>query len=246
MAGAPILGLSGLLRHVPGGDRDVLKNGGLVLFEALWESTRSFGHWTRDAGIAAIGAAVLGLLPLAFLLVALADTTRPPDRAWLSKGLRLFPTYFVLLGVAVVGAVVLFIVGIQAASFVVPPFDTPTHAAEVALIVSAALLPIVALSLVHDVARVVAAARGLRFYDAASRAVIVARRRGFPIVAARVLSGLASLALIATGLVAPFAFGLSSGVRWAGATLVQELCVLLLVVVRAAYFARLIDLERTV
>ena len=246
MAGAPILGLSGLLKGVPGGDRDILKNGGLVLFEALWESTRSFGHWTRDAGIAAIGVAVLGLLPLAFLVVALAEPERRPARAWLSKGLRLFPTYFVLLGVAVVGAVILFIVGVQAASFVVPPFDTPAHAVESALIVSAALLPIFVLGLVHDIARVVAATRGARFYDAASRAVVVARQRSLGIIAARILSGLASLCLVAIGLSVPFALGLSTGARWLAATFAQELCVLLLVAVRAAYFARLIDLERTV
>jgi hypothetical protein len=245
MVGPPILGLSGLLRRVPGGDRDILKNGGLVLFEALWQSTRNFGHWTRDAAIAAVVVAIVGLLPLAFLVVALAEMRPLPTRTWFSKGLRLFPTYFVLLGVAFLGEVVLFIVGVQAASVLSPPFDTPTHAWETALIVSAALLPLFVLGLLHDVARVVAVARGARFYDAASRAVVVARRRGFAIIAARILSALASLALIATGLVVPFALGLSSGARWIVATFVQELCVALLVVVRAAYFARLIDVERT-
>ena len=245
MAGAPILGLSSLFRHAPGGDRDILKNGGLVLLEALWQSTRSFGHWTRDLGIAAVVVAIVGLFPLAFLVVALAETGRPPTRGWFLKGLRLFPTYFVLLGVAVLGTVVLFIVGVQAASFVAPPFDTPAHAAETALILCVALLPIFALGLVHDVARVAAVARGARFYDAASRAVVVARRRSLAIIAARILSGLASLGLITIGLVVPFAVGLSSGARWIAATLMQQLCVLLLVVVRAAYFARLVDVERT-
>ncbi len=234
------------LRHVPSGDRDLFANGGTLLFETLWHAVGGLGVVIRNAGIAGLAAGVLGLLPLAFLIRAVAEERPFVAASALRRTFRVLPTFLALAGAATCAEAVLFAMAIAAGAALGLAAETPRQALTALGGYVVVLLPIVAASLVRDAACVAAGARDARFYDAVVRSLHVLRRRPLAVLLARAAAMLLATVAFGVGALSPFAIGMSSAARWITVACVQQLAIAATVAIDIAYFARLVRIDRAV
>jgi hypothetical protein len=241
---APAIGnFDRLLRHTPGGDRQLFANGGALLIETLWHFIPSTGALLRHAGLVGLVSVLIGLVPLAWTLHALGGERRPRPRAWFAAGLRSLPTFVAILGAASLAEVLLVAMALAAVGVIAPSFETPTRALVGLSVVAAVLVPAGVATIVRDLAFSASASRDARFYDAAVRALVVLRRRPFAVVVARIVAACASTLFFASGVAAPVALGMSGTPRWLLVALIEQLSIAGLVVVRATYLARLTAID---
>ena len=241
---APALGsVDRLLRHVPGGDRDLSANGAALLVETLWHLAPTTSGFARHAGIVGLVAALFGLLPLAWTLHALVSDSGAPARSWLASGMRSFPTFAAILGAGAVAETLLFAMALFAWGAIDPSFDTPRQALVATSVTALLLVPAAVATIARDIAFSSSALRGARFYDSCARAVVVLRRRPFAVLSARLIAAAVSGLFLAAGLCAPIVIGMSSVPRFLLVGFVEQLSIGAMVVVRAGYLARLTDID---
>ncbi len=232
------------LSSSPGGDRDVMHGGGALLVEALWRAIPRVRSASAVTPWIVLLASVIALVPLAAMLHALASDGRARLTECLLAALRRFPPLVLLLGCAAIAEALAAVFVVQATTIAGDPFASPRSAWIALTIGIAASLPLLVVSLVHDAARVGVAARNLGFYDASARALRLVRRRPGALLFASTIVWLATLVLVFVTLAAPLWIGMASAGGWIAVTVVQQLAVLGLVLVRAGYFARLTALDR--
>ncbi|AUX41349.1 hypothetical protein SOCE26_027590 [Sorangium cellulosum] len=230
----------------PGGDVVLFAPGGLMLVEVQRLAAVAAAALAAQLGVGALLAAALGLIPLAALLVALAREGPLSAHEVGARVARALGPLALLWGVAlaaeVAAAALVLMPGMSVcAQLAVAPRTRDLAAAGVA---AAALVPVAAIGLIHDVARVAAVGEQRGFYDAVARAL--AALQGAPLAAAWAYSwrGALTLAAFSGAAWGIHAAGAASGPRVAAAFGAHLAALAVAAVLRASWLAaalRLLD-----
>jgi hypothetical protein len=227
------------------GDAPLWDAGGHALLDFLWHEAHAVSALTHAAALSLAFALIVGLVPLAALMTALAYETRHGRHPGLARsiaaGIRTFApfaTLLVLFGVAeglVVGA------GVGAGTLVeglahVRLGEGPALLAEGCVAVPF-LLGVSIVGVVHDLARAAVVRAGV---GALRGVVLGARKFGGAGLAwwAWAWRDTAALAVLAAGAAAAARLGGRGGIALVGLALVHQLGVFLRVALRASWLAR--------
>lgn len=232
------------------GDRDLFARGSAPLVEAGLRGLSRLGGVATTQLIVLAVVAVLGVFPFAALVEALARAAEPPGRARIRaravSALVFGAKLALLLGLAALVEAALLGFGVFAAAQVEHPRETPTKLAAALGLAMLGVVPWWITVVLHDLARVGVVARGRGILDAIAGAVRVGRRRPLAVIAASLGASLVSLVVAASGFAAAAWIGLGSNAQVVAVLALQQLAVVATLVVRASYFARLIELDLAV
>jgi hypothetical protein len=181
----------------PRGDAILFDAGGLMLTELGRLAAVAASSLAAQLGAGALIAAALGLVPLAVLLAALSQVGPLSAQAVGGRAARALGPLALLWGVAlaaqVTAAALVLLPGMQlCAELLVLPRSRDIAAIVVA---AAALVPVAAIGLLHDLARVALVDEQRGFYAAASRGL--ATLQAAPLAAAWAWASRGALALVA-------------------------------------------------
>lgn len=231
------------------GDRDLFGRGAAPLVEAGLRGMSRLGAVATTQGIVLSVVAVLGVFPFAALVESLA---RPSAGGRVKLGARTVSALVfgaklaLLLGLAAIIEVVLLGFGVFAAAQIERPRETPTMLAAALGLAMLGVVPWWITVTLHDLARVGVVARGRGVLGAIAGALRALRRRPLAVIAASLGASLASLVVAAIGFAAALSIGLGATAQVVAVLVVQQLAIIGTVVIRASYFARLIEIDLAV
>jgi hypothetical protein len=228
----------------PDGDRDLFANGSALFVGMGLRALPRMASVATTEALVLIGVAILGVVPFAGLLHALVEpheTISGRARAALRFGLKLA----LLLGVFALLEVICIAGAVLASSVVARPADSPASLVSALALALLGVVPLGFVALLHDLARVAVVARGAAVLASIRRALRVLWRRPAAVLLAALGASALSLVCAAAGFAAAW-IGLRSNTQIIAVLVAQQLAILAIVTVRAAYFNRLITVDREV
>ena len=224
----------------PRGDAELFDPGGLMLLEALRLGARGLPATLTGAGLPALVAVFVGLVPLAALIAGLSRSG-PLSRAFLARAATFrVGTLALLWGVSLAAQILLAVLVVLLGGKLIDVARFTAKNEDLAYLALAAItgLVVIAAGLLRDLAAVAAVADGDRFYVSNARALLTVLRRP-----GRVLGAYAPRALLALGLlIAAFALAPPRGEALGAAFALHEGAIVLGVFLRASWLAAAIRL----
>ncbi|WP_438035994.1 hypothetical protein [Sorangium sp. So ce204] len=235
-----------IVGEYPRGDAMLFDPGGLMLSELARLSAHAAAALATQLGLGTLLAAALGLLPLAVLLAALSQKGPLSAQDLGGRAARALGPLALLWGVAlaaqVAAAALVLLPGTKlCAELPILPRGRDLAAIAVAVV---ALVPVAAIALLHDLARVAVVGEQRGFYTAVSRGLDALR--GAPLAAVWACASRGALAAVALagGALGMHLAGVSSGLRVAAALAAQLAALAAAAYLRASWLAaafRLLD-----
>ncbi|WP_437801445.1 hypothetical protein [Sorangium sp. So ce693] len=230
----------------PRGDAILFDPGGLMLGELTRLSAHVAAALAAQLGLGTLLAAALGLLPLAVLLAALSQEGPLSAQDLGGRAARALGPLALLWGVAlaaqVAAAALVLLPGTKlCAELPVLPRGRDLAAIAVA---AAALVPVAAIGLLHDVARVAVVGEQRGFYTAVSRGLDALRAAPLAAAWAYASRGVLAAVALAGGAWVVHLAGVSTGLRVAAALAVQLAAFAVAAYLRASWLTaalRLLD-----
>lgn len=236
----------GSLGSWPRGDAMLFDPGGLVLAEAIRLNVSALAAMGHQALMLVLVMIPVGLVPLAMLTYSLGEPRRVPIREALDRAVRRLVPMAVLgvifLAIAA-GCVGFFYLIAQALShklghrFGVRGGDI----ARGSLVVAGVVLAWVS-AIVHDIGRVAVVCRGMDSLRALSAAWSTALHRPVATATAYGSRGAAMLTAIVGGAILVGRAGVDSQVRVLAGAMIHQCVILVLIVLRASWLARVVQL----
>ncbi|WP_437736552.1 hypothetical protein [Sorangium sp. So ce1335] len=234
-----------LVGGYPRGDAILFDPGGLMLTELGRLAAVAAASLTAQLGLGALVAAALGLVPLAVLLAALTQGGPLSAQTVGARAARALGPLTLLWGVAlaaqVAAAALVLLPGMQlCAELLVLPRTRDIAAIAVAAV---ALVPVAAIGLLHDLARVALVDDQRGFHAAASRGL--ATLQAAPLAAAWAWAWRGALAVVALacGAWAIHLAGVGTGPRVAAAFAAQLAALAVAAYLRASWLAAALRLS---
>ncbi|XYI01178.1 hypothetical protein ACMHYB_16065 [Sorangium sp. So ce1128] len=229
----------------PRGDAILFEPGGLMLTELGRLAAIAAAALTAQLGAGALIAAALGLVPLAVLLAALSQEAPLSAQAVGGRAARALGPLVLLWGAAlaaqVAAAGLVLLSGMKlCAELLVLPRSRDLAAVVVA---GAALVPVAAIGLLQDLARVALVDEQRGFYAAASRGLATFQAAPLAAAWAWALRGALAAAALACGAWGVHLAGAGAGPRVAGAFAAQLAALAAAAYLRASWLAAALRLS---
>jgi hypothetical protein len=236
LVAAPIAALvNTTVSGYPRGDAELFDPGAVMLIEALRLGARGIPATLTGAGLPALLAVFLGLVPLAALITGLARRG-PLSRAFLARAATArLGTLALLWGTGLAAQILLAVIVVLLGGKLVDVLHLRAKNEDIAYLILAAVtaLTVIAAGLLRDLALVAAVAEDDGFYTSTARALRTAFRRP-----ARVIGAYASRALLSLAfLVAAFELAPARGASLGTAFALHEGAIVLGVFLRASWLA---------
>lgn len=223
----------------PRGDLLLFDDGGLHLLELLRMGRHVLGGAAVLVALGVVATSILGLVPLAGVLVAMGSRGRWPVGALLARSARPFGSLVLLYGIALFCQVVLAGFFGFLALMVVRGLTDMGPTRDVVMLASG-LVPVfivIALGLVHDLTRVQIVCRHHGLIQALRRALRATVRRPGALLAAWSTRALAALAALFCGMMIARLLGVDESGSFVMGAAVHQVVLLFAVAARVSWLA---------
>ncbi len=244
--------MGGGVGSLPGGDAALFEPGGVVLIEAVRTSARALRAALHQSAWTFVVMGVLGLVPLALLLVALSDEGKLRPAAWTGRALEHVPGLILVAGLAVLlqGLVLLLATLAAWAAHSLASERMDVRAADLVTLGVAALgaVGVLLVGIYADLARATLVRHRSRARDAMRIAAGLFRRRALTALSGWLVPALWSVAAVIGAAMAVGALHVERGQAWrlASVVLVHQAVAVTLVALRAIWLAQALRLAASV
>lgn len=236
----PTLWISEHMAAFPNALQAIFSPGGFVLVELHRFLRGVLLSFIAQGSIVAIAGALLGLIPFACLIVALCFQGPLRLRFVLARASASLPSLTLLWGSALLLQIslsgLILMLGEQALSLFSLSFKSADLIRIALVLLSLAALTLV--SILHDLARILAVSEEQGFYMAIFKALAAFNRAPAPILWAYGLRAFLSLALLFGAALSTWTRASQSPLAFAVAALVSQIALYLSVLIRASWLAR--------